>query len=99
MTTFMPASTNARAIPRPMPLFPPVMKATLPSTSFIGVGIEGQLAAEEVAAACDALGRNAADVPAAAARAEPSRNLRRARPEFVSEDFERFVWSDMTTPL
>ena len=26
---------NARAIPRPMPLPPPVMNATLPSTSFI----------------------------------------------------------------
>src|SRR6185503_13817034 len=36
MITFMPAAENARAMPRPMPLEPPVMKATLPFTSASG---------------------------------------------------------------
>ena len=31
--TFIPSSRNARAMPRPMPLAPPVMKATLPVRS------------------------------------------------------------------
>src|SRR4051794_38981869 len=35
ITTCMPARANATAMPRPMPLDPPVMKATLPSTSSI----------------------------------------------------------------
>ncbi len=34
MTTFMPAWANAVAMPRPMPLAPPVTNAVLPSTSF-----------------------------------------------------------------
>ncbi len=33
--TFIPSSRNARAMPRPMPLAPPVMKATLPVRSSI----------------------------------------------------------------
>src|SRR6266702_1599246 len=33
MTTFMPARAKARAMPRPIPLDPPVTNATLPSTS------------------------------------------------------------------
>jgi non-ribosomal peptide synthetase component F len=36
MTTFMPASAHARAIPSPIPLEPPVMKADLPATSASG---------------------------------------------------------------
>src|SRR5262245_3239743 len=32
MTTFMPAPRNACAMPKPTPLAPPVMNATLPST-------------------------------------------------------------------
>ncbi len=60
-------------MPRPMPLLPPVTKATLPSTSFIGVGIvEGQLPAGASAALA---GRprisRAADVPAAASAVPP----------------------------
>src|SRR5688572_13701268 len=42
MTTFMPTSANARAIPRPMPLEPPVMKATLSSILLIGIFTFGQ---------------------------------------------------------
>src|SRR5688572_2768305 len=34
-TTFIPASTKAPAMPRPMPLAPPVTKATFPATFFI----------------------------------------------------------------
>ncbi len=35
MTTFIPAATNAVAMPSPMPLAPPVTNAVLPSTSCI----------------------------------------------------------------
>ncbi len=35
ITTFMPASANTWAMPKPTPEAPPVMKAVLPSTIFI----------------------------------------------------------------
>src|SRR3569833_1839657 len=35
ITTFMPSARNARAMPKPIPFAPPVMKATLPSRSCI----------------------------------------------------------------
>src|SRR5690242_12107668 len=86
MTTFMPASLKARAIPNPMPLSPPVMKATLPSTSFMGVGTTGQSFGADSTAVADRDTRTAAEAPAAAS-AVPPRNWRRARPDFVNEGF------------
>ncbi len=35
ITTFIPASTNASAMPSPIPLAPPVTNAVLPATSSI----------------------------------------------------------------
>src|SRR6185369_1922634 len=75
MTTFIPASWNTCACPRPMPLEPPVMKATLPVTSFIGAG-----------PAADALAAAALPEPAPrrlaapAAIAMPPRKSRRSTP-------------------
>src|SRR5688572_33431483 len=79
-----------------MPLLPPVMNATLPATSFMGVGTVGHVAGAalpEGAAADWARASTAADVPTAAS-AEPSRNRRRARPLSVSERFfESDIWA------
>src|SRR5262245_26025750 len=41
--TFIPAATNALAMPSPTPLPPPVMKATLPSTSCMGSDLIGSV--------------------------------------------------------
>ncbi len=61
-----------------MPLLPPVMKATLPATSFIGVEIVGDaqlppVAGSSAASAGSERVINAAEVPAAAS-AVPPRN-------------------------
>src|SRR5580698_3505427 len=85
MTTFMPASVNARAMPKPMPLSPPVMKATLPSTSRIGVGTDGQLPGASAAAATERpAGTRPAAADAAVARAAVPKNPRRDCPPGVS---------------
>src|SRR5579875_145439 len=94
MTTFMPASVKARAIPRPIPLSPPVMKATLPSTSFIGVGTSGHppctaLRLAPSAAAGSARVSAAAEVPIAA-RAVLPRNFLRELPADVRRGFREF---------
>src|SRR5665213_1739974 len=83
MTTFMPASVKARAMPRPMPLSPPVMKATLPSTSRIGVGTDAQFAGAAAATGRPA-GTSAAAAVAAVASAALPKNPRRACPPGVS---------------
>src|SRR6185312_4405911 len=78
--------------PSPIPLSPPVMKATLPATSFIGVGMTGQSRGEslppEPAASAGSPPVNAAAEPPIAASALPPRNFRRARPAEDRVGFE-----------
>ena len=71
-------------MPKPMPLSPPVMKATLPSTSRIGASTTGQLSAVGAAAAtARPVAIPAADMAAVASAAVP-KNPRRACPSAVS---------------
>src|SRR6185312_17130875 len=91
-TTFIPASVKARAMPSPIPLSPPVMKATLPATSFIGVGMTRQSRGEslppEPAPSAGSPPVNAAAEPPIAASVLPPRNFRRARPAEDRVGFE-----------
>src|ERR1700749_1945412 len=84
----MPASAHARAMPGPMPLSPPVMKATFPSTSFMGAVTEGHLdgLSDGVAAPARPGDNKDAEAPAAAS-AVPSRKRRRDWPDRVSTGF------------
>src|SRR6185436_17809282 len=83
MTTFMPAAEDARAMPRPMPLEPPVMNATFPFTSASGVTC-GALAAAEPGAAGAA--EPALPVPAPAAVIATALPTRKPRRDTCTDD-------------